>query len=176
MRSRFAIFGHPIHPMLVSIPIGLFVWAFVCDIVYIARDHETMWYDIAFWSGIAAWVTALVAALPGFGDYFTMARHSSAAAMATAHMTLNLVIVALYVVATVLMLDRNAVSGGQLGAVFILHLVGSALLLLSGWLGGEMVFRHHLAMVPDDDALEREERVRHDVPASGTARHAGQNR
>ena len=64
MRSKFAIMGHPLHPMLVTLPIGLFLWAFVADIVYIARDHEHMWYSIAFWSGIAAWVTALVAALP----------------------------------------------------------------------------------------------------------------
>jgi uncharacterized membrane protein len=134
-----------------------------------------MWYDIAFWSGIAAWVTALVAALPGFGDYFTMARHSSAAAIATAHMTLNLVIVALYIVATLLMLDRGATDGGQLGVVFILHLVGSALLLLSGWLGGEMVFRHHLAMIPDD-GLEQEEESRHALPGTATQRHAGQHR
>jgi len=54
MRSKLAIAGHPIHPMLVSVPIGLFTWAFVSDIVYVARDHDRMWYDIAFWSGIAA--------------------------------------------------------------------------------------------------------------------------
>lgn len=175
MRSRFAIFGHPIHPMLVAIPIGLFLWTFVADIVYIARDHEAMWYDIAFWSGIAAWVTALIAALPGFGDYLTMARHTGAAAIATAHMTLNLVVVAVYIIATILMLNRNAIDGGQLGAVFILHLVGSALLLLSGWLGGEMVFRHHLAMIPDD-GLEQEEETRHALPGTARARHADQNR
>lgn len=175
MRSRFAIFGHPIHPMLVGIPIGLFLWAFVSDIVYLARDHEAMWYDIAFWSGIAAWVTALVAALPGFGDYLTMARRSSARTIATAHMGLQLIVVTLYIVATILMLDRNAASGGQLGAVFTLHLIGSALLLLSGWLGGEMVFRHHLAMVPDD-GLEQEEESRHAHPGAASVRPAGQDR
>jgi len=167
MRSKFSIAGHPLHPMLVSIPIGLFVWAFVCDIVFIARDHEQMWYDLSFWSGIAAWVTALVAALPGFGDYFTSARRSDAASMATVHMTLNLIIVAAYFVATMLQLDNGATSGGQLGAVFVLHLAGSALLLLSGWLGGEMVYRHHLAIIPDDAQLEREEHARHEVVSAG---------
>lgn len=174
MRSKFAIMGHPLHPMLVTLPIGLFLWAFVADIVYIARDHEHMWYSIAFWSGIAAWVTALVAALPGFGDYFATARRSSAAAIATTHMTLNLIIVALYFVATLLMLDDNATSGGQLTTVFILHLVGSGLLALSGWLGGEMVYRHHLSIIPDDAQLEAEEHRRHDTAPSG--RPAGQSR
>ena len=76
MRSKFAIAGHPIHPMLVAIPIGLFAWTLVSDIVYLGSDHDHMWYNIAFWSGIAAIVSALVAALPGFGDYFTMALKS----------------------------------------------------------------------------------------------------
>ena len=55
------------------------------------------------WSGIAAIVTALLAALPGFGDYFTMARHSDARGIATAHMGLNLATVALFVVAAACM-------------------------------------------------------------------------
>jgi hypothetical protein len=32
---------------------------------------------------------------------------------------------------------------------------------LSGWLGGEMVFRHHIGMVPDDAALETAEQETH---------------
>lgn len=161
MRSKFAIAGHPIHPMLVSIPIGLFAWAFVSDLGYLAQDKDHMWYSIAFWTGIAAIVTALVAALPGFGDYITMARRTDARAVATAHMTLNLVVVALYFVAMLLMLDDGALDGGRLSAVVILHAVGVGLLLLSGWLGGEMVFRHHLAVVPDSGELEIEEDRQH---------------
>ena len=60
MRSKFSLAGHPFHPMLVAIPIGLFAWAFVSDIVYIASDKGHMWYDIAFWSGIAAWWSTAV--------------------------------------------------------------------------------------------------------------------
>ena len=36
MRSRFSIGGHPLHPILVSLPIGLFVWALVADVIYLA--------------------------------------------------------------------------------------------------------------------------------------------
>ncbi|MCL6646243.1 MAG: hypothetical protein K6U88_15010 [Dehalococcoidia bacterium] len=84
MRSQFAIAGHPIHPTLVAVPIGLFVWTLVSDIVFLARGRDQMWYDIAFWTGIAAIVTALVAALPGFGDYVTMAIDTDARGIATA--------------------------------------------------------------------------------------------
>ncbi len=176
MRSKFSIGGHPLHPSLVALPIGLFVWALVADIVYASRDHEHYWYTISMWSGIAAIVTALLAALPGFGDYMTMARHTKDASMAVAHMTLNLTVVALYFIAMLLMLNDNATSGGTLGAVIALHAVGTGLLALSGYLGGEMVYRGHLAIVPDDDALEREEHIRHDIPAGGRPKPVGEGR
>jgi len=161
MKSKFAVAGHPIHPMLVAIPVGLFAWALVCDIVFLSRGREQMWYDLAFWTGIAAWVTAAVAALPGLGDYLTIARKSDAFRIATAHFGLNAIIIALYVIAMFLMLDNNAITGDQYTAVIILHAVGTGMLALSGWLGGEMVYRHHLAMIPDDAALAETEAMRH---------------
>src|SRR5262245_388681 len=103
MRSKFAIAGHPLHPLLVALPIGLFGWTLVANIVY-ANDKpgRPEWFDIAFWSGIAAVATALVAALPGFGDYLTMAVKSDARGIATAHMALNLSVVILFLVAALL--------------------------------------------------------------------------
>jgi len=163
MRSKFAILGHPIHPALVAIPIGLVVWTLAADIIYLARDHDRMWYDIAFWTGIAAIIGMLIAALPGFGDYFTMAVKSDARDMATAHMVLNLSTLALYFVAMLLMLDSGATDGGRLALVVVLHAVGTGLLGLSGWLGGEMVYRHHLAVGPDDAALAQAEMSRHEM-------------
>lgn len=162
MRSKFAIAGHPIHPMLVAIPVGLFAWTFVSDLAYLAQDKDHMWYSIAFWSGIAAIVSALVAALPGFGDLLTMARKTDAREVAVVHMLLNLVNVALYVAAMILMLDDGATDGGRLTAVVVMHAVGLGLLLPAGWLGGEMVFRHHLAVVPDTGDLEVEETRQHE--------------
>ena len=100
MRSKFSIMGHPLHPMLIALPIGLFVWAFASDIVYLATNHDHTWYLISFWTGIAGHCqTALLAALPGFGDYFTMAIHTDARLTATAHMGLNLAIVVLFIIA-----------------------------------------------------------------------------
>jgi uncharacterized membrane protein len=163
MRSKFAIAGHPLHPMLVAIPIGLFAWTLVADIVFAASGRTHEWYSIAFWSGIAAIVMALLAALPGFGDFFTMAVKSDARGIASAHMGINLTVVVLYFIAMLLMRDDAAVSGGRQVLVLVLHAIGSGLLLLSGWLGGEMVFRHHLAMIPDDAALEQAEQTHHEL-------------
>jgi uncharacterized membrane protein len=169
MRSKMSIAGHPLHPMLVSIPIGLFGWALLADIVFGASGRTHEWYSIAFWSGIAAIVTALLAALPGFGDYLTLAVKSDARGMATAHMLLNLTVVALFFIAMLLMLGDGATGGGRQAAVLILHAAGVGLLLVSGWLGGEMVFRHHLAMIPDDAELERSEQAHHELHPHGAS-------
>ena len=157
MKSKFAIAGHPIHPMLVVVPIGLFLWTLVADIVYVVNDNK-MWYDIAFWSGIAAIVSGLVAALPGLGDYLTVASKSEARSMALIHMVLNVAVILLFVAAMLLMLDEGALSGGELTAVVALHAAGVALLMVSGWIGGEMVYRHHLGVVADDGEEDTEMR------------------
>jgi uncharacterized membrane protein len=171
MRSKFSIFGHPLHPTMVALPVGLFGWTFVADIVYLSTGKDHMWYDIAFWTGLVAAVTAFMAALPGFGDYFTMAIKSDARDMATAHMLLNLTVVALYVIAFLMMLDDNAVDGAALTIVVILHAVGLGLLGLSGWLGGEMVYKHHLAMVADTAEGEEAELQRHEMRPTFRERH-----
>jgi uncharacterized membrane protein len=160
MRSRFSIRGHPLHPLMVAAPIGLFVWAFVADIVYVVSDNQT-WYDISFWSGVAAIVTALVAAIPGFGDYLTIAVRSDARLIATAHMVLNVATIVLFAVAAGLQVDEGAVAGSTLTAVVVLHGIGVGMLAISGALGGEMVYRHHLAVIPDDREHEAREQARH---------------
>jgi uncharacterized membrane protein len=139
----------------VPLPIGLFVWTFVADIIYLANG-DALWYSIAFWSGVAGITAALPAAVAGFGDYFGVAIHTTARGVATAHMLMNLLTVVLFTGAALLMRDNNATTGGSLNTVVILHGAGIGILAISGWLGGEMSFRHHLGMVPHDAEAERE--------------------
>lgn len=161
MRSKVAIAGHPLHPMLVPVPIGLLVGAVVADIAYLVTDRDHMWYDIAFWALIGGVASALLAALAGFGEYFLVARHTDARATATIHMLLNLAAVALFFVSVLLRLDDGAVEGGRFGAAFTLSLVAIALLTVSGWLGGELSYRKHLGVVPDAAEDELHEQRRH---------------
>lgn len=159
--SKFSIAKHPMHPALVALPIGLMLWTFACDVIYVLSGKDAMWYNFAVYSGAAAIITALGAALPGFGDYLTMRMRDEVRRIATAHMLINLAVVALFGVAFVLMLKHNAVDGSSLVAVVVLHFVGVGMLGLSGWLGGEMVFRHHVGVV--DDAVEQEQANRRTV-------------
>jgi uncharacterized membrane protein len=145
---------------MVTVPIGLLTWAFVADIVYVFSDNQT-WYDISFWSGVAGFISAIAAALPGFGDYLTMAVNSDSRFIATAHMALNLATVVLFAVAAGLQIDDGALSGSMLTAVVALHGIGVGMLAISGALGGEMVYRHHLGVIPDDSEHAAQEQSRH---------------
>jgi uncharacterized membrane protein len=165
MRSRFALGGHPLHPLLATVPMGLAVWILVGDLVYLWGGQNRFWYDLAFWTGIATIGTALIAAFPGFGDYFTVALRSEARGIATIHMVLNLTVVGLFIGTALLSSNGGALTAPRLNWMVTLHAVAVGLLVVSGWLGGEMAYRHHLGMVPDDAEAERLETSRHHVPA-----------
>jgi uncharacterized membrane protein len=132
--------------MLVPLPIGLIACTFASDLIYLFSGKEDMWYDFAFWTGLAAIGAALLAALPGFGDYLTMRMSNNQRTLATAHMLLNLSIVGIFAAAFVLSLDHNATDGTELEIVVALHAIGLGILGVSGWLGGEMVYVQHMAI------------------------------
>jgi uncharacterized membrane protein len=162
MRSKFAIYGHPLHTIIVGWAIGLLIWTLIGDIVYVATAHAMFWHDMALWTGIAGICTALSAALPGFGDYLTIGLHSDARGIATAHMLMNLAVVAMFAVAAFMMTSADSVAGTTLAVIIVLHALGVGLLGASGYLGGEMVYRHHLGVIPHDEpAAARDEEMHH---------------
>jgi uncharacterized membrane protein len=150
IHSKISIAKHPLHPALVALPIGLLVWAFVADVIYLATDKDPTWYDISFYSGLAGIVTALVAALPGFVDYLTLAKGTNVNDIALLHMATNLLVVGLFAVGAALQWDDGALGGSSLTAVVALHASGVTFLSLAGWLGGEMVFKHHVATIDEE--------------------------
>lgn len=161
MISRIAIAGHPIHPALVPIPIGLAVGTLAADLMYVLGGREQFWYDVALWAGWGAVSSGVLAALPGLGDFLGVARHTDARDPALAHMLLNIGFLAAFTVAGLLMLGGNAREGGALAAVIVLHVASLQLLGISGWIGGELSYRHHIGVVPDDRASARSERTHH---------------
>jgi uncharacterized membrane protein len=137
MSSPASVAKHPIHPMLVVFPIGLWVFSFVCDLIYLFGNHNPVWSDVAFYcigGGIAG---ALLAAIPGFIDYLSL-RDPQTKRIGTYHMILNLVGVLLFAVNFAL--RWNAAPGATVPV--LLSLITIAGVGVSGWLGGEMVYVH----------------------------------
>jgi uncharacterized membrane protein len=135
------LFKHPIHPMLIPLPIGLWIFSLVCDLVYRFLSDAVIWDDVAFYTMAGGLVGALVAALPGFIDFLSL-QDPAVRRIALTHMLVNLTTVALYAVN--LWLRSTSPPGAGLPAA--LSVVGVLLLGVAGWLGGELVFRHGVAV------------------------------
>src|SRR6266404_5560475 len=87
---------HPLHPLLVHFPIGLFFFSFVLDMAGLIFRSEAGLVAGAFYSMALGLVGALIAAGPGFVYYFGIRRDHPARRTATWHMRLNLCVVVLY--------------------------------------------------------------------------------
>ncbi|HUF94126.1 MAG TPA: DUF2231 domain-containing protein [Candidatus Limnocylindria bacterium] len=156
-QTRARISKHPIHPMLVVFPIGLWGAAVVFDIVH-AFTGNPLWRSLAFWNILGGIVGALVAAVPGLIDYSEM--QGRARRIANWHMALNFGITALFAVNLLLRTEWgtrfiSADSWIPLG----LSVVGNAVLGVSGWLGGEMVYVERVG-VQDKRELRPEDKRR----------------
>jgi hypothetical protein len=68
MRTPASIFKHPIHPMLIVFPIGLWIFSLACDLIRLAGATGEAWSTVAFFSMIGGLIGALCAAVPGFID------------------------------------------------------------------------------------------------------------
>jgi uncharacterized membrane protein len=138
--------GHPLHPMLIALPIGLLVATFACDLVF-WNTHDQFWASAAFWALAGAIVTAALAAVAGFMDYFGNSR-IRAIKDAQRHMIGNLVAVVLALLS--LVLRANGGPDFVLPWGLLLSTVVVALILYTGWKGGELSYRHRVGMLPDD--------------------------
>ena len=67
-RSTAQVAGHPIHPMLVPIPITCFVGTLVTDIAY-WRTANMQWANFSSWLLTAGLIVALLAVIAGFIDF-----------------------------------------------------------------------------------------------------------
>jgi uncharacterized membrane protein len=154
MSSPANIRNHPIHPMLIVFPIGLWVFSLICDFIYHAGSHNMFWKGVAFYTMLGGVIGALLAAVPGFIDYLSL-RDRLAKRVATTHMVLNLIVLALFVFN--LGIRFNGAPDNEVFGV-ILSVIGIGLLTVSGWLGGSLVYVHGVA-VELPSSREEERRV-----------------
>jgi len=157
MRSRASFRNHPIHPMLIVFPIALWIFSLVCDVVYHAGSYNPFWKGMAFYSMLGGIVGALAAAIPGFIDYLAI-RDRQVKRIAATHMILNLIVVVLFIFNLGMRFNAAADPDEQLFAT-ILSVVGVLLMAVSGWLGGSLVYIHHVGAQSATESEDQERRA-----------------
>jgi uncharacterized membrane protein len=136
------IAGHPLHPVVVPLPIGMFVGAFVADLAY-ARTHDRFWARTAHAMAAAGVGTGLLAGALGATDLIGRERIRSRGS-AWVHGLGNLAAVGLGIGSVLLRRDKQPdviVPRGLAVSSAIVAILG-----VTGWLGGELVFRHRVGL------------------------------
>ncbi len=161
METPASIARHPLHPMLVCLPLGLWLFSLASDfIVYFSEvaDVQILWFTLGYYTLAAGLAGALAAAVAGLVDYLSLKepRHRS---LATRHLALNLVVITLYAIN----LWLRSIDPPAFELAMGLSLIAMGLLAVSAWIGGELVHVHGVGVAGHVDQA----RVRHPRDQSG---------
>ncbi|MBZ9765211.1 DUF2231 domain-containing protein [Mesorhizobium sp. CA6] len=144
-QSTASIAGHPIHPMLVTIPIACFVGTLFTDIAY-WRTAEMTWANFSAWLLTVGVIVAILAAIAGLTD-FLGDRRIRAQPTAWLHMGGNLVVLVLSFF-NMLVHTRDAWTS-VVPTGLILSALVVVILIFTGWLGWALVYRHHVGVADE---------------------------
>ena len=149
MKGPVKFLGHPVHPMLIVFPLGLLGTAVIFDLIATSTGNQGL-FVVSYWMIAAGLVGGLLAAVFGLFDWLGIRSGTRAKSVGGWHGLGNLAIVILFAISWWLRSqDPNNVPGTF---AFILSLLGFGLALVTGWLGGELVYR--LGMAVDEGANE----------------------
>lgn len=147
-------YGHPFHPILVTVPIGAWVSGLVFDIASRVVDDPGFLAKGSVWLIGIGILGALAAALVGFLDLFAIPSGTPAFRTALVHMTLNLTVTAAYV-ANFLWRQGNYGSPESVHiGPLVLSAASLAALAVSGYLGGKLAYRFGVRVADESTQAE----------------------
>jgi uncharacterized membrane protein len=145
-RSTAHIAGHPIHTMLVPVPIVCFVGTLITDIAYWATA-TMQWANMSAWLLTVGLVVSIFVALAGLID-FLGDRRIRALRAAWIHGAGNSLALILAIFNAFVHSRDAYTSVVPLG--LILSVLVVLILSVTAWMGGEMVYRHGVGMRLED--------------------------
>jgi uncharacterized membrane protein len=147
MESKAKLLGHPIHPMLIVLPLGLFIAAVVFDALYFWQGNPTF-AAVAYWNIAGGIIGGLLAAVFGLVDWWAIPTGTRAKRIGLLHGGSNVTVVALFAFAW--WTRTGGVDTTPSTNIFLIEVVALVLGSIAGWLGGELVDR--LGVGVDDGA------------------------
>lgn len=166
MESKVKSMGHPAHPMLVNYPLGLLTVSPIFDIVHFVTGNG-FWSQIAFWMIAAGAIGGILAATVGTIDWLAIPSGTRAKSVGLVHGAGNYIILVLFIVSWLLRLsDPQA----PFILAYVLSFLGTALLGVTGWLGGELTLRMGIGV--DEGANLNAPSTLSGLPASAGMSHS----
>jgi uncharacterized membrane protein len=143
-------YGHPTHPILVTIPIGAWVSSLVFDIGSHIVDDGRFLSQGSTWLIAIGILGAVLAALTGALDLMTIPRNTATLKIGLTHMALNLAIVVAYVLNWLWRNGDDMLEAVPAGRIW-LSAISLVVLSVSGYLGGTLAYRHGVRVATEED-------------------------
>jgi uncharacterized membrane protein len=149
MQGKATVAGHPVHPLLVTFPIGSYVAAVIADVIFVTGGSS-------FWGTMSMWLIAfgiagtLLAGFFGFVDYLSAPMSSQARRVANLHFLFNVCTLIVFGVAFAARYFWPQFVWGHIATA-----AGICLLLVSGILGGTLAHRHLVGSSEGDVGVNR---------------------
>lgn len=137
--------GHPLHPALTDVPVGAWTLAAFFDAMVLASGSVAAAHT-ADRLTVAGAVVAVPTALAGLADYAAI--DQTALGVGAAHGLLNTTGLAL----SLLSIKERAAGHRGRGVCYSATALG--ILLVSAWLGGEMVYRYRIGVNHEEGGAE----------------------
>ena len=132
--------------MLVMFPTALFPLLVLLDILHAYFPGDPAFWNVGFWVAAAGVATTVAAAIPGLVDLAAIPDESDAHRTAFIHFLVGSLVLVLYLAAVGVRWPPGGASERFPWAVAV-DVVGVLAIAAQGWLGGELVYRHHVGVL-----------------------------
>lgn len=146
LQGRFM--KHPLHPMFVHLPVGLWFAALISDIIFMVNGAPPFAAS-SYYCILLGLIGAALAIPTGLAEYVSIPRKTSPKRIAATHMALNVAITVLFLFS---LISRHRLEDGIPTVItrgqFFVTIFANLLLAISGYLGGLLVYDHGIGFKP----------------------------
>jgi len=154
--------GHPVHPAMISIPIGFWLFGSIMDGIAAVTGSECA-QEAADYAIIGGVVGAGIAAATGVGEFLRVPQGNTAQRDAVTHGALNAAATAIFGVSASLRTGQHG-RGKSTGILpKLLSLAGVGVIIYTGWLGGKLAYSYGVGVQKEHIEEEDKQPLSQDI-------------
>src|SRR5437773_3986911 len=138
--------GHPLHPILVHVPMAMWPGAFIFDLLSQWNIGGNASVRLAFYAIVFGLTASLLAAPTGLIDWTGIKKEKPAWKIGLYHMALNLIALLLFAINLGLRWSTFREDTKVAATPLLLSALGTLLLVGSAYLGGRMVYEYGISV------------------------------
>ena len=141
MPNQIKLLRHPMHPMLTDFPIALWVTSLLWDLIRIWRA-DIFWSQTAYWTLVVGMVSAVPAIVTGFLEFIVIPANHPVLKKGMAHLSVMIVASGLFFASLAVRSGTSPDDASKFWIAVALSGIGALVLMIGGWLGGDLVFQY----------------------------------